>query len=422
MKKKPDVEVLELAAATLHVYGCSNNIIKQRIGVGSETAVARLLDQSRGRLWDERCSLIQSYIDAIAPRVIEAADELIAGESIDPQKLEDAAGAKRRRLKSVRVFPSGQLTKRDHRHTVDLDLFSRSAASYVLGLLRLGDTWGITWGAHIDALTDAIRARQLLPEQLPPVRRFVPLCGEAYGASPTKLSSSALAQKLTTMFGADEDHLLSLSITPAFIPSIVDERDSVGVWKLISCSHAYLEIFGAGRLPKGIEPRWKLTSTPLVEGLDGILTSISRDHNPFGLGEDRLYSTAGLEAAKIDRAFVGDIGGIGMPCTDAEPAQEIQSRWTGLKPEHLIRCAHAAMTDRVPGVVVVCTSAARQQTFIESIRAGMISHAVIDSTLATALHGFIAQAEAEQQHAGSTIVAPKVGSRDRQRSDVRQTK
>jgi hypothetical protein len=185
-----------------------------------------------------------------------------------------------------------------------------------------------------------------------------------------------------------------LSIVPAFIPSIVDKRDSVGVWKLISCSHAYLEIFGANRLPPGVEPRWRLDSTPLVEGLDGILTSISRDRYPFGLGEDRLYSTAGLDAAEINGAFVGDIGGIGMPCTDTALAREIQSRWTGLKPEHLVKCATAATKGRAPGVVVVCTSAERKETLIECIRAGMVTHAVIDSDLAKVLHEFIAQSKA----------------------------
>src|SRR5687768_9898836 len=74
MKNEPDKQVLELAAAKLYVGGCSHKIIKQRIGVGSETAVKRLLDQGKGRLWDNTRALIENNIDAIDPRIVAATD------------------------------------------------------------------------------------------------------------------------------------------------------------------------------------------------------------------------------------------------------------------------------------------------------------------------------------------------------------
>ena len=131
-----------------------------------------------------------------------------------------------------------------------------------------------------------------------------------------------------------------------------------------------------------------------MERLNGIVTSISRDHHPYGLGSDHLYATAGLDPKLINQAYMGDIGGVGILKKGHQESKIIQSHWTGLLREHLAGCATRAVSSQStgPGVVVVAIGAGRTETLLECIRLGLINHLVIDNELSQQLKNALPRA------------------------------
>jgi hypothetical protein len=296
-------------------------------------------------------------------------------------------------LKTVRVFSSPS-DKHDIKSTPRLELFCRNAAPYVMQFFANGDLWGVTWGRHLDLLTNALNDPKLPRPKRDSRINFVPLCGEAYGVRPTSQSSSVIAERLTMLLNDTVPAPLSLSMVPAFIPSdLKDESERAAVWTLIGCSPSYVQIFGSERLPARVRARLckRLESAnrsgndvPMAERLDGVLTALSQDNRPFGLGAEHMYSTAGLDGQLVDKLYLGDIGGVAIPKNAVKEQDALQTRWTGLTRQHLLDCATRAATNgaQQPGVVVICMGAGREKTLLECVRLGMINHLVIDTELA----------------------------------------
>src|SRR5207253_198591 len=109
----------------------------------------------------------------------------------------------------------------------------------------------------------------------------------------------------------------------------------------------------------------------------------------FSPGLHALHSLAAVPAfipAKFPRKsqttirdFIAEIAGYRV-------VRGINERWTGVRLEHIRRCADATARDHSrAGVIVLAMGAAKAQITLECVRAGLITELVIDHDLATAL-------------------------------------
>ena len=267
----------------------------------------------------------------------------------------------------------------------------RLAMPRVIELLADGKTWGVTWGSQIEAVISAIAAECRNGRRLRRDMRVVPLCGSRCGARLFSESSSALAEVLQLALTGRVDAPVSIGQVPAFILGDMSESEARALWKHIVSAPAWLEAFGAGRLPAGLSAELgsKLgarisSSTPLVHALDGVLTAVSSDGHPFGYGPRRMYADAGYQLEEIQAHYSGDLGGIGLLHAGQAPHTVLESRWTGILREDLLAVAERAARKEpgeAVGVVLVASGSDRVKSVLESVRLGYVSHLIIDESL-----------------------------------------
>src|SRR5205085_2380645 len=102
--------------------------------------------------------------------------------------------------------------------------------------------------------------------------------------------------------------------------------------------------------------------------------------------DDRVVAE-GVTKEQLQDRVVGDIGGVFLPRTARDRVvRGINERWTGVRLEHILRCARAAARDHTrAGVIVLAVGAAKAQVTLDSVRAGLITELIIDHDLAQAL-------------------------------------
>lgn len=291
--------------------------------------------------------------------------------------------------------------------------FYASAASVIWPLLSTGKIIGITWGRSLAQLLAAARKLRLAsPYQDrdrndPDQPQVIPLCGESLGSMrPSSLSSSALAQGFGELLTSRaEDEYLSLNMVPVFFPGpqAFDERELRGARKLLNFSLAYVKVFGpqpdgtagpqnpASRKSDRPIPPTSLDE-PLAERLDVVVTSISRENRPFGMGDSEENSWNAVLLADLERLLIGDLAGVPLHRPRLTPKEndkldELLQRWTGLKESHLRDCAARAMRNgKGPaGVIVIGSGVERVSCVLEAVRRGLVNHVVVDEALGRAL-------------------------------------
>jgi hypothetical protein len=212
--------------------------------------------------------------------------------------------------------------------------------------------------------------------------RVLPLCGNRCGERLTTETSSAIAERLGMELAGQVTAPGALNMVPAYILGDLSDEQALTSWMEISRSAGYCQIFGGEHIPESARPL-ALPVRPWVLELDGVLTSVSRDGRPFGYGETRMYENAGYDAAAIEGAYLGDIGGVGLVKPGQSPLPLVEKRWTGLRRSELRACAARAAQagSSAPGVVVLASGPVRANSLLESVRQGYVSHAVIDESL-----------------------------------------
>jgi DNA-binding transcriptional regulator LsrR (DeoR family) len=295
----------------------------------------------------------------------------------------------------------GRQEQRLHRisllHTGDDGRIDPSAVGIFDSLLGEAGTVGVTWGRTISRVADALRQRfaEIPIRDRPGEVTFVPLCGEPLAeGDPSSHSSSVLALGLTKIFNAGKSvSAPSIAGVPAFIPMKVGKwNDMTQTRHLISLVRGYARVFGGPDGSRGDRP-------PFSENLDAILTSVGRtDHDRRGTFLTERIQTGDISEVEMMRSVAGDIGGVIIPkseisADDNRHILEMNDNWTGVRLEHLIRCAAAAQragfTRKRPGVVLLALGANRLKVVLRCIELGLVNELVIDKELADRLEEYL---------------------------------
>lgn len=263
----------------------------------------------------------------------------------------------------------------------------------------LGDAGsvGVTWGNTLSRITDALRQ---LGRETPWRERtvkvvFVPLCGEPLinGGDPSTHSSSVLAMRLSEIFNSSNDAGLVPSIAgvQAFIPLKFGKRAEVDtIRRFIGVVRGHARVFGSTEARADGPP-------PLAETLDAILTSVGRaDSDRRGIFLTERVQVGDITDADMERCVAGDIGGViipnaGISKEDTRHIAQMNDNWTGVRLDHLRRCADAARTNgfvrKKPGVILLALGAHRLKVVLRCIELGLVNELVIDKDLEGALRG-----------------------------------
>jgi DNA-binding transcriptional regulator LsrR (DeoR family) len=262
---------------------------------------------------------------------------------------------------------------------------------------------GVTWGKSLELLLTEAQKLHLAPPLKRATTEVIPLVGESLGASfPTSRSSSSLAQSFAEALvgheageeseneaGKNKRKIYALTMCPVFLPASFKQHEVDVIKELLSFVPSYREIFGND------DNRYQQASsqTPLAVKIDAILTGISRQGLPFGMGDDpKFVKKIGLQM--LNEVLVGDLGGLPLfaPTADLPKRKKAndfyESHWLGLKYAHVhetARRARAHIVDGPPGVIVITTGAERAVPIHEAVKGEIINELIIDDSAADAL-------------------------------------
>jgi len=118
--------------------------------------------------------------------------------------------------------------------------------------------------------------------------------------------------------------------------------------------------------------------------------SIAPAETTLGWGDDEFGRTAGFNRADLKQLVLGDISGVlipkaGLKTSGKREIARIEKRWTGLKQDHLKRCAIRAKERQSPGVIVASLGRNKAEIVSACISRGFINHLLIDQDLADEL-------------------------------------
>jgi DNA-binding transcriptional regulator LsrR (DeoR family) len=173
----------------------------------------------------------------------------------------------------------------------------------------------------------------------------------------------------------------SLAAVPAFIPAKFPRKSHAAIRAFVAEIAGYRTIFE--RSDCDGRPQ-----EPLVDRLDTIITGVGTVSPGVSgrLLDDRVVAE-GVTKDELQGRVVGDIGGVFMGRSVRDPVvRGINERWTGVRLEHILRCARAAEDDHSRGgVIVIAMGAAKAHITLEAVRGGLITELIIDHDLARAL-------------------------------------
>jgi DNA-binding transcriptional regulator LsrR (DeoR family) len=376
-KKSPDHSLLIAAVAFEKSQGKYQQAIADALGI-SQPEVSRLLAEATSEGWLGRPSFTVVNVDTW-----QQAEDRFYSTAVLCADLRRRFGRQGQRLHRISLLHTGQDGRIDAR-----------AVGILTTLLGEAGTVGVTWGRTISRVVDALHAR--VADM--PVRdkagkvTFVPLCGEPLAdGDPVSHSSSVLAMRLTEIFNAGNAATSAPSIAgvPAFIPLKVGKlKEETTIRHLISLVRGHARVFGIPDGPRGEVP-------PLVENLDAILTSVGRvDPDRRGIFLKERSQIGDISEAQMMRSVAGDMGGVIIPnpridADDERRITEMNDNWTGVRAEHLRKCADAAhgagFNRKRPGVILLALGAHRLKVVLRCIELGLVNELVIDKELADEL-------------------------------------
>ena len=363
------------AAAYLYSQGNDQAKIGTVLGV-SQGEVSRLLSVARREGWIQtRCVLPEGAVGAVEQLVFTGRNEL-------RDKLRREAerhGAVP--VREIRVLHSGGEAADAAGWDARLERFGRLAAARLQELVPRMGLVGVTWGKTIARVVDGLRLLNPHAPQLPRPVRFIPLTGEPLTYPDPETSSSTLAHRLGEIFAPGLHAFHSLAAVPAFIPAKFTRKSQTTIRDFIA------EIAGYRLIFERADPAGR-PQEPLVDRLDAIITGVGTVSPGVSgrLLDDRIMAE-GVTKEQLQERAVGDIGGVFLPRVARDRVvRGINERWTGVRLEHILRCAQVAAHDHTrAGVVVVAMGQAKAQITLESVRAGLITELILDHDLARAL-------------------------------------
>jgi DNA-binding transcriptional regulator LsrR (DeoR family) len=369
-----DVALEAQAAAYLYSQGSDQAKIQAVLGV-SQGEVSRLLAVARREGWlQTRCVLPEGAAAAVEQVVFSGRDDL-------RRRLDREAARGGAPVRGVRVFHSGGEGTDPAAWEARLARFGRAAAARLQELLPHVRLAGVAWGATIARLVDGLRQLNPRPPDLPAPAHFIPLTGEPLTYPDPETSSSRLAHRLNEAVGGGPGALHSLAAVPAFIPAKFAPRGRAAIRLFIAEIAGYRLIFE--RTDADGRPQ-----EPLVDRMDSVVTGVGTVAAQISgrLLDDRLVAER-MTKEELRARVVGDIGGVFLPRAARDRVvRGINERWTGVRLEHLARCARAALQGpRRAGVVVVAVGAAKAEIVLACVRAGLVSELILDHDLARAL-------------------------------------
>jgi DNA-binding transcriptional regulator LsrR (DeoR family) len=370
-----DVTLEAQAAAYLYSQGNDQAKIGAVLGV-SQGEVSRLLAAARREGWIQtRCVLSAGAAGAVEQLVFSGRNELRDRLRRETERHGAAP------VRDIRVLHSGGEATDAAAWDARLERFGRLAAARTQELVPRMGFVGVTWGKTIARVVDGLRLLNPQAPRLSRPVRFIPLTGEPLTYPDPETSSSTLAHRLGELFAPGLHSFHSLAAVPAFIPSKFPRKSQATIRAFIAEIAGYRVIFE--RADRDGRPQ-----EPLVDRLDTIITGVGTVSPGVSgrLLDDRVVAE-GVTKEQLQDRVVGDIGGVFLPRTARDRVVKgMNERWTGVRLEHILRCAQTAARDhsRV-GVVVLAMGAAKAQVILESVRAGLITELIIDHDLAHAL-------------------------------------
>jgi hypothetical protein len=228
---------------------------------------------------------------------------------------------------------------------------------------------------------------------------FIPLCGDPLVDIQDAMlyadrTSSRIASELSKIVNGDGPRSPWLGLVPAFIPRTFSEDEREVIDRLIDLVPYYGRIFGPRNPRRRHEP-------PLAGNLDMILTAAGDSQHPVRFGQGPLLQLGPKEAKELSEHIHGDIGGVLIPKLDEHPrktasgqdlVEELTGLWTGLKMEHLKRCARQAFAEpgERPGVTLLGYRESLAGLACEAVRQGLVNHLIIGSPLGAAIEKVLA--------------------------------
>jgi DNA-binding transcriptional regulator LsrR (DeoR family) len=363
------------AAAYLYSQGNDQAKIGAALGV-SQGEVSRLLAVARREGWlQTRCVLPEGAVGAVEQLVFTGRNELR-----DKLRREaDRHGVAP--VRDIRVLHSGGEASDAAGWDARLHRFGRLAAARMQELVPRMGLVGVAWGKTIARVVDGLRQLNPNAPALPHPLRFIPLTGEPLTYPDPETSSSTLAHRLGEIFTPGLHAFQSLAAVPAFIPAKFSRKNQATIREFIA------EIAGYRLIFERADPDGR-TQEPLVDRLDAIVTGVGTVSPGVSgrLLDDRLVAER-VTKEQLQERVLGDIGGIFLPRTDRDTVvRGINERWTGVRLEHVLRCAQAAARDPSrAGVIVLAMGGSKVQITLACVRAGLITELILDHDLAQAL-------------------------------------
>ena len=388
--------VAYLASGNVGGNQCTQAQILERIPeLRSQSSVSRLLTEAKraGYIEMEPRYVQDKVPTAIHRQVLAAEGEGKLGELIRRE-------AKRREwavVPQVHLIPMTLSTKPSEDN---LRRFFDHVAQIVRDLLQDVKLCGVAWGATLFHVVEALtRSAQIRHEKYAHFRA-IPLIGEARDRVLNRYSSTSLAEVMqTALRGTPPAEPISLNYVHAFISEQLETRRGGmdEAYEDFREDGAFGEIF-----PSRLDTKIRENSKALVLKLQALLTSVSAEESPWGVGDPevpRLHARVPRDEEsllnRVREVAIADIGGVLLPQgTLDKPGQrklsELQRRWTGITPDQLCQTARrAAQPGSGPGVICIAFGPHKVKACASALQAGYINHLVVGERLASALETYL---------------------------------
>ncbi len=341
-----DRDIRAMKVASLVADGVSQERIKRRLGISSQTEVSRLLQAALQSNW------IRKWHLSLPPNApIGGFDELERLRS----RLTALSG------RSGEDAPVPIVVKSRH--------YADHAATHLIELIRRPATTmcAVAWGRTIEALIDAVEARAPEPKEDLVV---IPVSGEPLTVRDINFSPTAAARKLAEAFRSKNSR--SLAGVAARIPKDL-KGDPNEIKEFVSRCGDYAEIFND---EKG-----------LIKRVDMIITGVG---DAASSKEDEWFrdTTDSEKIRDLEDFAVGNIAGVWLPKNpndkdDRNRIGDMNSRWLGIQRADIETCADRGIRNECPGVVLVANDPKKAQIVSRVI--GMVNYLLIDERLATSI-------------------------------------
>jgi len=343
----------------------------------SQSKVSRLLKLAEDKLWLQTQFVSEGISAKRQEEIVRILEPLNLAKTLQSLKTETGV-----RVRNVRSFDSGSSSPRDI--PARLRSFGLLAAARVGELLQENvEMFAVTFGETVTRVVDGLAELHLPLRHKQPIQ-FIPVCAELVRHAAYEFSSSRLAYRMREIVNGGAGDSLSLAGLPAYLPrtffepDLEDLRDRTHIERLVdelrASNSSYRRIFN--------EPN------PMVNRLDGLLTSIGPSERTLGLSHSELLEAAQMSDEKLRSVVVGDIGGVLIPRADGRRQDEVfvlNEMWSGIRLEHVVDLTRRAANAGKPGVVIVAIGSDKAFILKELLVRGWVNELIIDKDLEVAL-------------------------------------